>query len=522
MRGMRPLAAVAAVATVFGTSLIFARPAHACGCETRDLDAELRDGGAVAVVTRTDAGETERATFRVEEALGSDLPATLTGEIDQCQPYVLRESVAALAFRRTGVRLPAGSPQLGGWTLPSCSALDLNTVLTRLHGTPSATSTRPAVAVAAGDFGGSRLVALDRRGEVVAWDRRPGQADLVVACPGGRTVVAYGRPPNGPLELTVHDAATLETSRTVPLGLRDGEYARSLRCDDAAGRVVRLLATDEAGDSSSRVLTVVGGEITSAAIEVSVTWVVPIGDGFLADVATGPENLPALVRIHPDGSASAPAPLADLGGVLRLAVSPDERTIALMGYEVSPPRAVESADLLVVTVDARTGRELARWRPDEYLEGIAWTPVGRLIVRSGYSGNTPPDRPGILTEFDRDLRAQTHRDSGQGSGLVTVGESVVTFAGTHVVAIPAAGAPRVVENLRLAGARSVVGLSVTGFDPGDAEPTPAAAGIVRAGGPTAPTSTDAPARSLLAGLLVSGAAAGLVGVTRRQRGVPKT
>lgn len=50
------------------------------------------------------------------------------------------------------------------------------------------------MAVATGDFGGSRLAALDRRGEVVAWDRRPGEAEALVVCPGGQTVVAYNLP----------------------------------------------------------------------------------------------------------------------------------------------------------------------------------------------------------------------------------------------------------------------------------------------------------------------------------------
>ncbi len=515
---MRCVPALVTALGVLGAVLVSAEPAHACSCNTRQVDEELRAGNAFAIVTRTDPDGID-ATFRVEDALGSDLPATLTGTVDggiSCYAQVAPGQVAALMFERQGPQLdePFASR---GWFLPVCPEAPLGDVLTRKFGQPRATSTEPVVAVAAGDFGGSSLVALDRRGEAVAWDRRPGAGQTVVVCPGARTVVAYSYPAGPkPNEVTVHDAATLALRRTVPL--KGGAQVSGLSCADPRGDVVRMSVAfddDTPEDDADRLeqWTVRGTDIhIDPAPERKRGLATAAGSLLPADGDAGFD------RLAPDGTRTELIRFDGPGEIGQWELAPDGVTVAVTLFPEGPEME-NPPDAPVVTFDARSGRVLGTWRTSEVPDALTWTPAGQLFVRTVPATATDPRATARTVHIlDRTLHERARHPAGSGY-LMTVGESAVTYGKSRILAIPATGLPRVLSEVRLAATVDLVGLSDAGFEPGDgdAEPTPSGDGIVRAGSPP-PASTDGPALGLLGGAAAAVAAAGVLGLTRRRRG----
>jgi hypothetical protein len=436
------LATVAAVLAV-------PSPARACSCHVPTVTESLGRGHVVAIVTRTDIGPGQ-AALTVEDSIGGDLPARLPSSFDgehSCQEVVRHGAVAAVAAERRD----------GTWHLGDCRRLDLAEALQYLHGRPEPAAGGPAVAVAAGSYGGSRLAALDRAGRVVGWGGGDGTASHVAACPDGRRVVAVGRPGSplepGLTELTVHEVPTLRVLRTVRLEEDEPSHwaVRAMRCADPDAGRVEIVAQTE----GSRFVTVEGVRVEVAGLT-AVDAAAATADGF---VVTGGGPRQQLARLRPDGELERLAELPGLSATEHVAVAPDGRTAAVAGYgERLEPEALR-------TVDLRTGRTLGSWaEPELYVTGLVWIAPDRLLARR-WGG-----RPAPIRVFDRGLTEVDRLRAAPGYALAAVGDAAVTYGDTRMTVTPAAGRRLVLDELRLARTEHVTALPGRGFGGKDEEP----------------------------------------------------
>lgn len=453
--GFRRGSAAAAVVAAVAGMLVLAEPAAACSCAIPRVDKALAEGHVVAIVTRTDDDTSDVATLRVEDAVGGELPSHWTGPLgfSGCEVQVLADGLAAIAFRQEGAE----------WKTGGC-AFDLGEVLQKVRGRPVVEAKPPAVALAAGSFGGSRLAALDRRGRVVAWDRQAGTGQAAAVCPGGSTVAAFGR--SGGVydvdrraEVSVHDAATLKVRRTVVLPKRPTREALAIRCLGAQGKRVEVVVHRYGAEEGTHLLTVDGGRVSSVPLG-HVSAADATGDGFLLAIdkgGWGTEGPVSLEWLRGDGTQSVLAE-SDLPYVEHLKVSPDGATIALYATEVRGRR-------LVRTLDAATGRQLGEWvldaaGPDRHVNGLGWTAGNELLVRSG-EGRAEADPN--LRRFDRGMRELGRGTANAGWRFAVVGDGGVSFDDARIRVAEVGAAPLEVAEPRLAAAKAVVPLSGKGF-----------------------------------------------------------
>ncbi len=502
-RAARVLGAGTVGLAALAGSVLWAVPAQACSCASRDIDEELADGHALAIVTRTDKPPRYDAreglpvgTFRVLDSAGPRIPKALEGELDDggsCQPSVAPGALAALIYERKD----------GAWDLGSCAKVELGQAVQRAQGDPVASKGGPAVAYAAGSYGSSRLVALDRLGNAVAWDQTPGDGDLVAVCPGGETVVAIGRTPRERVErvvrqqgppyyekqvtaLTVHEVTSLRVLRTVNLGQSFFEHHTALRCGDRDGKDVQVLSRNGSDEDTANLLTVRDGKVESVNVG-RTPAVLPVDEGFLVldEDRSGGVSL-ALVR--PDGKRTTIATVPDMPEANPFAVSAGGRTVALYGYRAEPRGHT------IVTVDADSGKRLGEWTRDRLeVGGLGWTASGELLVREARSEG---ERTSNVLAFDRTLTQRGTWPSVEHEWPVrftAVGDSAVLYGyGSRPTAIPREGERVVAESLRLAATEHLVAVDGAGFG-GDADPSEAASEPV--------TMSDEP--SLDAGLLTA-------------------
>jgi hypothetical protein len=518
----RALSAGAVGLAALAGSILWAMPAKACSCGLPDLDDALAEGHAVAIVTRTDdgsskGGDPERlpvATFRVLDSIGPEMPGTLRGEMDtggSCQPYVAPGSLAALVYKR----------QDGKWYLGSCAWTGIGSAVQRAQGDPVTATGGPAVAYAAGGFGNARLVALDRTGAAVAWDRTPGFGELVATCPGGRTVVAVGRAESvdGPYtdnfaELTVHDAVTLRVLRTEELGELTRTYGAALRCVDAGAERVQLLVNEGSRAYHADLLTVGDGRVDR--VDVGRASMAQAVDGGF--VVLGGENTGAVsvALIRPDGRRSTITELPELRSAEMLAVSPDGRTVAVSGAT-----AGEESQAAVVTVDARTGEGLGMFARDEfYATGLEWTRSGYLLVRDSRGYREPKATVHVLDRTSTE-RGTWPSVAGDAAGRFTaVGDAAVVYGyGSRPTVTPRQGVPLVVTSLRLASAEHLVAVPGGQFATGGvtAEGSDRASDEVRVADDPDRPSADARTLGVVGGVSAAALAAFMV-LRRRNRG----
>ncbi len=460
----RATSACAVALAALAGSILWAVPAEACMCGPRGqegLDTALAAGSAIAIVTRTDSGgkpssdtEPPPATFRVEDSVGPAVPATLEGSVNgstTCQAQVAPGAIAALIVERKD----------GAWSLLQCGEIELGLALQRAHGTPVAASGGPAVAYAAGGYGGSRLAALDSAGRAVAWDTTAGTGELVAACPGGKTVVVAGHAPRAGraqprAELTVHDAATLRVLRTVVLEPKGALLGLAVRCEDERAELVHVLvsrASNDEGDTLT--LTTVRGRTIETASVGRGAYAEPVEAGFVV-LETAASEAPSLALVRPDGQRTTLAQLDDLDEVYVLAASSDGRTIAVSGRDGDSGA--------VVTVDGLTGERLGRFAPGVlYASGLAWTASGDLLVRRDEPQGESPVRV-----FDRKL-VERHDQwpSVHGSYAATfgaVGDAAVVYGyGVRPTVTAQQGELLVADSFRLAAAEHLIALPDKSF-----------------------------------------------------------
>lgn len=441
MRLRRMAAGFVVLAAVGTAPLLLAEPATACSCGLQAVADTLAAGSSVAVVTRSDHGAGSRATLTVEAEAGPDLPATLTTSVGNsgasCGFSLRPGHVAAVIVDRRGT----------GWRVNSCDVTGPAEALAHIRGAPKPAAGGPAVAVASGDFGGSRLAGLDAEGRVVAWDGQSGTGSLAAVCPGGDTVVDAGRGRDGNGQLSVHDSATLSPRRVIDLPrFRIAEHA-ALRCADPRGGRVEILTS--ASRSHGQLVTVSGTDVTRVRLD-PLESAAAVGDGFVAVT----EKSPTLVRIRTDGSRERLTELPH-GGALTLA--PDERTVLVSG-------AVGGAQVFR-TVDLDSGATLGAWTaPVPFTAGATWIDAHTLAIRQAFEREHPPEQ---LLLFDRSLR-ETGRQALAPSAFTfrsgSVAGAIVTFEGPRVTVAPGSPDPLVVAELRLARAQGIVGIPGRSFN----------------------------------------------------------
>lgn len=467
-RVFRRVAVPAAVALAAPLTWL-AEPAAAVLCAPPDVDKTLRDGSALAIVTRTDDAADTAATLRVEQAAGAELPPVIEGTADfggGCDPTVYHQFVSALLVNREGER----------WVAARLPKVDLGQALQRMRGDAPTTSVAAPVAVLGGGFdggfGGSRLAAVDARGEVVAWDRRPGRIVNLAVCPGGRTVIALAYPSDdsSERELTVHDSRTLAVTRTLDASLGEEEFIRGMRCADSTGSRVQLVATTGGSDGKDTSDLISVSEAGSGRVRLLLDLSGPLLelDGFLGPVDAGrPSGESFLAHIAPDGRIRKMPALQDGGSLGHLALSPDRRTVAaIVTYPAPEPSPAPDGTVSelppnqVVSFDTTTGSEQARWAPTESPEHLAWTGDGRVLVRTGFANYYRGYRPGTVHVLDRTLRPTGTLPTSTGRFMAAVGENAVTYHDTRFTITDPEGDQRVVENLWLAGTTHVAALDV--------------------------------------------------------------
>ncbi len=448
----RALAATGALLAISGSLVAWGSPASALSCAEPELDDLLERGNNVAVVARV--GKDDRGAqdhYRVLAQIGNDLPEELSVASGPWDPQVLTDGVAVAVFERKD----------GEWAHVLCAEhVGLATVLDRIEGQPRPAKGGAPVAYAGGEYGKSRVAALDADGKVVAWDGKSGVADAVAVCPGERTVVSVGHARDGYdepslVELTVHDANTLEPRRTVVLEKKKALWVAALRCADGAGDSVDVLIAPYSGTKQSRLLAVDGdtvkerdlGEFAGRALETSTA--VATEEGFL--IGFSDAGTPGLAMVDRDGKRQR---VFDLNGFEpnQVALSPDERTVAVYG-------GTTFEDLTARTVDLASGEQLGELPPGRGFAGMGWTDSGELLIRENASEPEPN-----LARYDRKLRELDVAVGSNGWKFTTVGEDAVTFGATPI-RVAGFGSQVEADELRLAATEVVVGARDASFAP---------------------------------------------------------
>lgn len=477
--------ALAAFAVVCGGVPMLAMPASA-SCTGEGFDEDIAQGSAIAIVTRTDPGPGNKATFRVERSYGVDLPPTVTSEVSggmDGRPAVFTGQTAAVVFHREG-----------SWMLLPCGGEEqIGDVLSHFDGRPKVTSAGPAVALAIGYFGGSSLVALDRRGLPVAWDRSERYPSRIAMCPGGRRAVVLasaGETQGAGQQVSVHDIEGLQLRRTVRLGPEAWEDdALALRCADSKGSVLQVLTSRRDGHNYSVALvTVDGGDVSRVSLPVPAAFAShdaqAVPDGFL--LLWGEKR--ELIKISTDGRTSTAIPGRE-NGFGDFAVADDGRTVAV---QASGPTGTE-----VQVLEVGTGNVVARRPLTEAFHFMRWDGAGRLFVRTGFdqSWSSKPTRGHILV-LDRNLKDVANLAGPWSYGAVAVGDRFITFGRTRLGVMNADGTLTESPELRLVAVGDVVAIpGPSTADPLEL-PTVARQLVIAEGG----ESTDGPAVAILLGM----------------------
>ncbi|MEZ5098594.1 MAG: hypothetical protein R3C15_02045 [Thermoleophilia bacterium] len=332
--GARRVMSAAGAALVLWLALVSA--ALACSCAVADPIEMLERYPAAFVgtaIARVEMGSGARWTFRVEEAV--------LGQVGE-QVEVVDDAACPLELslgERTGLFL-RGAP--GAWTSGLCYQVAAEALLAAAEGLPAVTGVGPPALLVGGAFGEARLVALDARGETVAYGRGEGQVIALDVCPGSARLVELAWVAPGQRRLGVRSLPGLElvAEREVALAVADAEVLE-LDCRDSLGS--RSLAFERAGSGDAALVmlaengsTVVWRGMAQAA------WLGP-GEAILAAGADGS----MLVSVDPRTGVER-----TVGQVPRytggLAPSPDGRWLAGVAYSSPEPGVTEPSQIVLV------------------------------------------------------------------------------------------------------------------------------------------------------------------------------
>ncbi len=487
MTRVRAAARVLAALTVEGAALPVLAGSASASCGRPGFDEDLARGSAIAIVTRTDSDPSNRATLRVERSYGVDLPPTVTSEVSggmDGRPAIFTGQTAAVVFGREG----------GEWTLPHCGEEQVGDVLARFDGEPKVSSAGPAVALALGYFGGANLVALDRNGRPVTWNRSERYAYKLALCPGGRTAVTLasgGQTVGAGTEINVYDIDGLQLLRTVRLGGDWQDDAMAMRCADEEGSTVQVLThRRETPVDAVALLTVDGRRVSSVPVSVPLIGgegdAQAVPDGFL--LLWGEDR--ELTKISADGRASTLIPGRGEDGFYEFAVADDGRTVAV---HASGPVGTE-----VQVLEVGTGNILARRPLTEAFQSLRWEGVDRLLVRTGFDqGWSWKSTRGHILVLDRELKDVANVVAPLAYGAAPVGDRFITFGRTRLGVMTADGAFEESPELRLVATAQVVAIpGASAADP--RERGPVTEFVTAEGG----ESTDDPAVAILLGMAV--------------------
>lgn len=153
----------------------------------------------------------------------------------------------------------------------------------------------------------------------------------------------------------------------------------------------------------------------------------------------------------------------------RLRVASDGRTVAATTEGSFDSDGGGRVPAGVLTFDLPTGKVLGRWTPPTYLDGLAWTSSGRLMVRSGYSdGRGQPSNLGRVVLLDRSLREIGEMPGAPGVEFGAIGESAVFWDEAPLGIVSTGASTSVAGDLALAPAGELVALSSGTFEGGGA------------------------------------------------------
>jgi len=361
-RARRLLFAAAAVAAAVGFL-----PAGASGCSCARTDPrDWLAGGGVAligsVVSERSEGRGSRYTVRVERGWGADLGGEVDigggGDETSCGfRWKVGERVAALLLRDGD-----------GWRTNLCLLVEPDELEAATRPFPEPLGRGRVALLAAGAFGRSRLMALDRRGRILAYGRGGGETRQVSVCPGSRRVVELVTA-RSRARVVVRQLRTMDVLRALPAPFDATEVRCSTRTADSL-----LVASIgyRRGRVEARVLRGRDGRVS------------PLGRAPGDSVALGRRTAyvggpNGVVAIGP--AAGRVRPVAGPANATDLALSPGGRRLALLA-----PRRVEVLDL--ATGGVRSAR-VGRWGTP------LWMGPRRLLVRV---------RGGRLALYDARLR----------------------------------------------------------------------------------------------------------------------
>lgn len=173
-----------AIAAAIGVEI-----ARACSCALLDPRDRLEEGTAAVVghVTArraTDAdGRGYAYTIAVERALNAELGAEVEVEAGANEgacgfTWMVGEPIGAFLYREEG-----------RWTTNLCNLVDRADLDRALVPFPPALGRGTSALLVGGNFGGARLMALDRRGRILGYGLGRGEVTRISVCPGSRRSV---------------------------------------------------------------------------------------------------------------------------------------------------------------------------------------------------------------------------------------------------------------------------------------------------------------------------------------------
>ena len=211
---------------------------HACSCALPDARAALAgaDGAFVGTArSRREAGQQVVYTFAVERSLKGSLGRTI-------------DVVTPSSSASCGIEVPIGTRvglvlerRGGNWSGSLCWQFAPAELLSAALPLPAPNGRGPVALVLGGEFGDTRLMALDDRGRTLAYGRGGGRAGLVAFCPGNGRLTEIAFTSAGTV-LVVRGLPSLRIVRKHDLTLPGGQSAQRLTCDSPTGTSVIVFA----------------------------------------------------------------------------------------------------------------------------------------------------------------------------------------------------------------------------------------------------------------------------------------